>query len=161
MLIAVISDSHNNEKAINIIKEYINNADVLLFLGDGEEDIGKIKESFKGEVYAVNGNCDMYSKNPDELLLNFEGKKIFMCHGHKYNVKYSYNNIYYRGKELDADIVLFGHTHIPIIEVNDNMIMMNPGSISRGAAMSGQSMGYIEIEKGEQPISYIKEVRHK
>ena len=32
-----------------------------------------------------------------------------MCHGHKYGVKYGYNSIYYRGKEIGADIVLFGH----------------------------------------------------
>ncbi len=161
MIIAVISDSHNNDKAIESIKEYIEKADVVLFLGDGEEDIEKIKENFKGKLYAVSGNCDIYSKNPDELLLNFEGKKIFVCHGHKYNVKYNYNTIYYRGKELQADIVLFGHTHIPIIEVNDNMVMMNPGSVSRGAGMSGRTIGYIEIEKGKEPISYIKEVRYK
>ncbi len=36
MLIAVVSDSHNNDRAIKEVKNYIKNADVLLFLGDGE-----------------------------------------------------------------------------------------------------------------------------
>lgn len=159
MLIAVVSDSHNNNKAIEDLKNYITKADVLLFLGDGESDIVKIKESFKGDIYAVSGNCDMYSKNPQELVLEIGGKRIFMSHGHKYNVKYSYDNIYYKGREVGADIILFGHTHIPIIEEDNGIIMMNPGSLSRGAGIAGRSLGYIEIVENKNPIAYIKELR--
>ena len=39
MLIAVISDSHGNSNSISKVKEYIEKADALLFLGDGENDI--------------------------------------------------------------------------------------------------------------------------
>ncbi len=159
MLIAVVSDSHNNSRAIEDLREYITKADVLLFLGDGESDLIKIKETFKKDIYAVSGNCDMYSKNPEELVIDIGGKRIFMSHGHKYNVKYNYNNIYYKGKEVGADIILFGHTHLPMIEEHDEVIMMNPGSLSRGVGISGRSLGYIEIAENKTPIAYIKEVR--
>ena len=161
MLIAVVSDSHNNNKAIEDLRDYVIKADILLFLGDGEADLIKIKEFFKGDIYAVSGNCDIYSKNPEELVIDIGGKRIFMSHGHRYNVKYNYNNIYYKGKEVEADIILFGHTHLPIIEEYDKVIMMNPGSLSRGAGISGRSLGYIEIVENESPIIYIKELRHK
>ncbi len=161
MLIAVVSDSHNNSKSIEVLKEYITKADILLFLGDGEADILKIKAEFKGPIYAVSGNCDIYSKNPEELVLELMGKRIFMCHGHRYNVKYNYDNIYYKGREVGADIILFGHTHIPMIEESDGIIMMNPGSLSRGAGTIGRSLGYIEILDDATTIPYIKELRYK
>ena len=52
MLIAVISDSHGNRISIDKVKKRISSADVLLFLGDGEDDLREITEEFKGEVYA-------------------------------------------------------------------------------------------------------------
>ena len=106
MLIAVISDSHGNRISIDKVKKRISSADVLLFLGDGEGDLREITEEFKGEVYAVRGNCDMRGLYPEERLIELQGKKIFMCHGHRYGVKYGYNSIFYRGKEVGADIVV-------------------------------------------------------
>ena len=81
MLIAVISDSHGNKDSINKIKKKISNADVLLFLGDGENDLAEITNDFTGEVFAVRGNCDITGKYPEEQILEIQGKKIFICHG--------------------------------------------------------------------------------
>ncbi|CUO74983.1 metallophosphoesterase [Clostridium disporicum] len=161
MLIAVISDSHNNDRAINEVKNYIKNADVLLFLGDGESDIAKITEGFKGEVYSVSGNCDFLGKSPNERIIELDGIKIFMCHGHAYNVKFGYDNIYYRGLSLGVDIVLFGHSHIPIVEKHNDICLMNPGSISHGACMAKRSLGYIEIKEGKIAQIYTKEIKNR
>lgn len=158
MLIAVVSDTHNNRSSIKILKNRISSADILLFLGDGENDLKEITEDFNGVVYAVSGNCDMSNKNPEERLIEIEGKKILMCHGHRYNVKYNYNNIYYKGREVGADIVLFGHSHLPIIEELGDMILMNPGSASHGYGSVSKTLGYIELLDGKQPIAYIREV---
>lgn len=160
MLIAVISDSHNNEKAINETRKYIDKCDVVLFLGDGERDISKITEGFKGEVYAVSGNCDFTGKSPNERIVELGDKKIFMCHGHSYNVKYGYDTIYYRGLALGVDVVLFGHSHIPMIENHKDIILMNPGSISHGAGMAKRSLGYIEIKGNNKPYVYLKEIKY-
>ena len=158
MLIAVISDSHGNKTSISKIKKKISNAEVLLFLGDGENDLKEITEDFTGEVYAVRGNCDFEGKYPEERIIEIKGKKIFMCHGHRYGVKYGYNYIYYRGKEVGADIVLFGHSHLPIIEECDGLILMNPGSISHGVGRIDKTLGYIDLINNKAPIMYIKEV---
>ena len=152
MLIAVISDSHGNKDSINKIKKKISNADVFLLLGDGTND-------FTGEVFAVRGNCDITGKYPEEQILEIQGKKIFICHGHRYNVKYGYNSIYYRGKEIGADIVLFGHSHIPIIEEYDGIVLMNPGSISHGMGRLNKTLGYIDLIDDKAPIMYIKELK--
>lgn len=159
MLVAVISDTHNNTTAIKHVKKYIAHADILLFLGDGEEDIEAISEDFKGKIYAVRGNCDFAGKNPQEMIVEVLDKKIFICHGHRYNVKYEYNSIYYRGKELEVDIVLFGHSHLPMIEELDDILLMNPGSVSHGSGLMRRSLGYIEIEENKKPMAYIKEIK--
>ena len=39
MLVAVVSDSHNNSEAVDLAKKAISKCDVLLFLGDGEGDL--------------------------------------------------------------------------------------------------------------------------
>ena len=158
MRIVVVSDSHNNERIIEKAKEAILDSDVLLFLGDGEEDLEGIKEWYEGEVYAVSGNCDFTGKNPMERVIELEGVKIFMCHGHKYNVKYGYTNISYRGEEIGADIVLFGHSHIPMIEREKNILLINPGSLSHSIGRIRNSIAYIEIENGCVNDVYIKEI---
>lgn len=160
MLIAVVSDSHNNKEAIDLAKKKIEKCDVLLFLGDGESDLAQLTEGFLGEVYAVCGNCDFRMENPLERLIEIEGKKIYMTHGNRYNVNMGINNIYYRGREMDADIVLFGHTHIPVISHEGSMLLMNPGSISSGRGIKyNRSIGFINIVNNGVPEAFIEELK--
>ena len=159
MKIAVISDSHNIKSAINLVKPYISDADIVMHLGDGSPNVEEITEGFHGEVYAVKGNCDLAVEYPNERIVEVLDKKILMCHGHMYNVKMDLNNIFYRAKELGVDIVLFGHTHIGLIEKKEGLLLMNPGSMALGAGGILRSIGYIEIEEGKDVLAYIKEIK--
>ncbi len=67
----------------------------------------------KVRVMAVKGNCD-FDNVEDELIFMIEDKVIFLCHGDKYNVKYGLDEIEAKAKSIDADIVIFGHTHTPL-----------------------------------------------
>lgn len=158
MVIAVISDTHNNKSSITRLKESVENVDAIIFLGDGESDLIEITKGFEGEVYAVRGNCDVSNRNPEEQIIEIKGVRIFMCHGHRYSVKYGYNSIFYRAKELDVDIVLFGHSHLPIIEEQDGLILMNPGSASHCVGRLNKTIGFIDIVDEKQPIAYIREL---
>ena len=75
MLVAVVSDSHNNSEAVDLAKKAISKCDVLLFLGDGEGDLENLTEGFKGQVYAVCGNCDFKMINPVERIVILNDKK--------------------------------------------------------------------------------------
>lgn len=145
MKIAVISDSHYNEKSIKLIQNHLKDIDILLHCGDGAPDVNYIKNFFSGEIYAVRGNCDITSEYPIERIIEIEDKKIYITHGHMYNVKSEYNTIFYKGKEVNADIVLFGHTHKAMISNYDNLIIMNPGSIALPYGRDRKTMGIIEI----------------
>jgi len=129
MKILVVSDTHGN---VNLVLQNIVNmekSDMLFHLGDYVDDAEKISKLFGIPTITVRGNGDMQRKDYKyEELVEIQGKKIFLTHGHKYNVKQGLNNLYYRALELNADIVLFGHTHVPMVEEIDGLIIMNPGS---------------------------------
>lgn len=158
MLIAVISDTHRVKKYIDLAKNVIKDADILIHLGDNTEDVDLLKDGFDGEVYAVAGNCDFSAKYPKEGMLEVNGRKIFYTHGDLYGVKSTINNIYYRGRELGADVVLFGHTHEQGIERTEDLILMNPGSVSL-PRLRGRYVGIIDIDDNGEIDTYLREVR--
>lgn len=158
MLIAIISDTHRMDRYINLAKELIKEADILIHLGDNVEDVDILESGFSGEIYVVSGNCDYSNKYPKERIIEINGKKIFFTHGDIYGVKNGLNNIYFKGRELEADIVLFGHTHEAMIEKANDMILMNPGSISL-PRLKGRYIGFIDINEDGDVKPYLKEIK--
>lgn len=144
MKIGVISDSHGSEKNILEVIKKFNNVDAIFHLGDFGKDIDLLKR-YVDKVYYVLGNCDYMSEGVNELFLELEGVKILLTHGHKYGVKYTIDRLYYRALELKANLVVFGHTHIPMnIEV-DGLQILNPGSITFPKGNLGKSYAIIDI----------------
>lgn len=158
MRIAVISDTHRVGKFINMAKKLIEDADILIHLGDNIDDVELLSNEFNGKVYGVAGNCDFSSKYPKEGIVEINGVKIFYTHGDLYGVKTTINNIYYKGRELNADIVLFGHTHIHGIERVEGMTLMNPGSISL-PHFKGRYVGIIDIDDKGNIDTYLRELK--
>ena len=157
MLIAVVSDTHRQEYYIQKVKSYIKNADILIHLGDNIEDADELAEGFKGKVYKVSGNCDFCRGAERELVIDVEGIRILITHGDRYGVKYELNNLYYRAMEAEADIALYGHTHIPYMEEVNGIWLFNPGSASL-PRMSKTSIGFIEIDKKGNAIPYLRQI---
>lgn len=147
MRIAVISDTHGDKKALKRALERIGAADVILHLGDNGLDLDDVSlQSF--ETYAVRGNSDPLKNLPEELLLNFCGHALFMCHGHRYGVKQGLQRLRYRGVELGADIIVFGHTHKALKCHEDDLLMLNPGSAARPYPGEPPSVAVLELEPG-------------
>ena len=148
MKIIVLSDSHGNtENLLSAVA--VTGPDMILHLGDFERDCAALRKSFPQiPLYAVRGNCDIVSN--EELIRDVfcAGKHIYMCHGHTYNVKTGLSSLIRGGKANRADIVLFGHTHIPYYDIVEDMHVINPGTIG----YAGKTYGVIDIRGGE--ISY-------
>ena len=140
MKILVFSDSHSKPKYIEQALEFHNGiADLVIFLGDGLRDIERVSEKYPNlQFFAVKGNCDVFSSGEyrDYSVLDLDGIKIFITHGHLFGVKSGYDRILYRAEELGADAVFFGHTHMPLdvsAYVGEKRIhLFNPGSIAYG-----------------------------
>lgn len=128
MRIIVVGDTHG---CINFFVDKIrtmDKPDLILYLGDYARDGEKISVELGVDTIIVKGNGDLGTVYNDDEIIEIRGKKIFFTHGHKYNVNSGLNNIYYKGLEIKADIILFGHTHIPLNIIENNIIIMNPGS---------------------------------
>ena len=139
--ILVVSDSHGNTE---YIKKQINNIekfDLIVHLGDYLRDAQMLKDEFiKYKFEIIKGNCDAYAYGEAEKILDVCGKKIYITHGDKYSVKTGYDRIIYRGIELKADCVLFGHTHQAVNFKENGILFLNPGAAKDGCC------GIIEIE---------------
>ncbi|WP_053955916.1 metallophosphoesterase family protein [Inediibacterium massiliense] len=146
MKVLVISDTHKTiDLAARVIKE-IEDVDICIHLGDHYEDALDIEESTGVEMIGVKGNCDR-GDGESEMVLDLEDHRFFITHGHEYSVKMNLNRIYYRALELGCDVVLFGHTHSPLIDKIDDVLIMNPGSISLPRDGQNRSYGIIEIDE--------------
>ncbi|MBO0995774.1 metallophosphoesterase [Bacillus sp. SD088] len=146
MKLLVVSDSHGDRAMIKALKNrYGNDVDALIHCGDSElRAVDPVLEGF----HTVRGNCDMDQQFPNELLLDVEGYKIFTTHGHLFQIKSSLFNLAYRAKELEANFVFFGHSHLLGVEKIEETLFLNPGSIllPRG----GNERTYAIIEQNDR-----------
>jgi len=145
--IVVFSDSHNNFFALkNIVRSRIA-ADYFIHLGDGAKDFEALVQVYPSKImYNVRGNCDWSSMEPNQGILMCAGKKIFYTHGHIFHVKSGLEELKAHARELDAQIVLFGHTHIACTEYDNGLYLMNPGSVT-SPLYGSPSYGMLDITK--------------
>lgn len=151
----VLSDSHNSTWLINSLAEkYRARTDCIIHLGDCTEDLDEIRQKYKSlPIYQVRGNNDYDSLYPSERTITLAGKRIYMTHGHRHRVYYSTDRLYYAAAEEQADIALFGHTHVPYLENECGILVMNPGSITLPRGGSERSFAFITIEGGRATLS--------
>lgn len=145
MRIGIISDTHRYIMIIKRAIEIFDNPDLIIHLGDNVQDVHAIEKLYSGKIINVSGNCDFSVNVPSERIEIIGGKKFFITHGHKYDVKHGISELKYRAMELNADVVLFGHTHVSKIIYERGIWFINPGSpyLSRDGV---NSVAIIDIE---------------
>ena len=122
MKLCIFSDSHGRADLVKKLPA----ADAYLFCGDGLGDL----EGLNGPVYAVAGNCDWTAREPDVRLLELGGRRILLTHGHRFRVKFDLYRLYLAAREQEADLAVFGHTHVPTRREEDGLLLLNPGALS-------------------------------
>ena len=144
----VFSDSHNTVWLMNELTEkYKSKTDCIIHLGDCTEDMEDIKHKYpRLPIYQVSGNNDYDSLFPSERVISLGGRRIYMTHGHRQRVYYNTDRLYYSAVQEQADIALFGHTHVPYLENEGGILIMNPGSISLPRSESGKTFAFITVE---------------
>ncbi|MCF6246757.1 MAG: YfcE family phosphodiesterase [Desulfobacula sp.] len=132
----ITADIHGNYNSWIAIKALLNKNDSLVVAGDlfdtrygnytnpafDPEAIKNDLNFFSQPFFYVYGNCDTPSFFPGfNKVLKFEAnkKKICLCHGDSH---FACN--------IDADVIIQGHTHVAVLERKKNRIFMNPGTIT-------------------------------
>jgi len=132
MKILVISDTHGNHLTpVEILEE--TGADMLIHLGDEINDALMIESIAAIPVIKVPGNCDHRSTEPRDLLQTIADRKFLITHGDLYKVKNGLHRLVEKAIELKASVVLFGHTHNPLIQKLDGVLLINPGTLMTGS----------------------------
>lgn len=110
--IIVFSDSHGKRDRVAALAARTR-PDVALFLGDGLADLDALPDGV--DVRAVRGNCDLFtaSETPYRRTVTIGNYRIFMTHGHREGVKLGERVAIRTALEEDADVLLYGHTHVP------------------------------------------------
>ena len=130
MRIAVVSDSHRNLYMLDKALTDAGNVDSIIHLGDGVRDLIKVNEKFKLPVEYVYGNNDFGISPVYEKVIIKNGIRILLTHGHRYNLYYGVEDLYSKALQVEAQVVLYGHTHIQNVERIGDILFLNPGSVS-------------------------------
>lgn len=130
MKILILSDSHGNLQNMCSAVER-ERPDRVFHLGDMISDAQRLSCTYPNlQIDAVVGNCDGWIKGDGTLLVEVEGIRFLLTHGHRYQVKSTLNHVVQAGKEACADVVCFGHTHQALCdEWPDRMLVVNPGTV--------------------------------
>lgn len=162
----IASDIHGSlkyaKKLAQEIEKYQPNLTIIL--GDiyyhgvrnslpGEYDtmgVASLLNSIKDKIMVIKGNCD---SDVDALVSEFDfimsavvmlgERRLFLTHGDKYNK----DNIPNLNK---GDILCYGHFHIGMLDDSEDIIFLNPGSLSLPKEESAHS--YIIIDENEDSI---------
>ena len=147
----VLSDSHNNtascERAIMSVGE--KNINLIIHLGDIARDVDYLESLYYPiKVVSVLGNND-FRDEACERVIDFDGHKLFICHGHTQGVSYGTEKLEATAREKGCEAALFGHTHQPTLrKCDDGLMILNPGSVSRPRG-SRPSFAVLETEDGK------------
>ena len=154
MLVAVISDTHLPRGARRLPEacvERIAAADLLLHAGDfSTVEVLRELEAIGPPLLGVHGNVDSAELRrllPAERVVEAEGARIAMVHdagpraGRLGRLRGRFGE--------RADIVVFGHSHMPLHEqADDGFQILNPGSPTERRRAPAHTMGLIQVESG-------------
>lgn len=137
-----MSDSHGDFKAIERATAKVGAVDMWLHAGDYSEDACLLGDISGKRTICVAGNCDgVGAAGQAEEFITIAGYKLWLLHGHAYDVKSGLSSLKRMAKYQAVDIVVYGHTHISDWRQEDGIWFMNPGSVARpiqGTASCGR-----------------------
>ncbi|AOR61868.1 phosphodiesterase [Pectobacterium wasabiae] len=183
MKLMFASDIHGSlnavERVLTIFEQ--SHADWLILLGDflnhgprnplpekyQPAEVAVRLNAYASRIIAVRGNCD---SEVDQMLLTFpitapwqhvllQQNRLFLTHGHLYHP----GNL---PPLHTGDVLVYGHTHIPVAEQRGEHYFFNPGSVSLPKGGYPASYGLLEQDElrvlslhGGEPIAQVA-IRH-
>ncbi|UUD36998.1 phosphoesterase [Mycoplasmopsis californica] len=151
--ILVVSDIHGN---YGVVEDIVSRAkyDVAICTGDYEVGYDFMKEHFD---FFVVGNND-FDYHAADYEIEIEGLKIRIEHGHRIgsytqlmDVDFMFNHL----EKINVDILLTGHTHVPLHSIRNNKGILNPGSCSY--PRMGTKAGYAILTLDNKKIIRIEQ----
>lgn len=140
MKLLITSDVHGDFDGLKEVIEKHKDIDYHINAGDMCIDPKRYE---RYHIITVKGNNDFGVDLPWYRVLDLEGLKILLTHGHMEFVKFGFDRLKLKTKLMEASIVIFGHTHERYLMVENNMMLINPG------ALGDYHRSYAIYENGE------------
>ena len=146
MKIGILSDTHLTQITRDFketIEKVFDGVDMIIHAGD-ITGISVFNYLSKWELRAVRGNMDdfdLYNLLPEKRIENIMGKNIGIIHGK--GAPGGIENVVLREFQ-DVDLIIFGHSHIPLETKKNGVLLFNPGSYRRSYSYRG-TVGIMEI----------------
>ena len=147
----ILADTHIPRRARTLTEglvAYLERAGLILHAGDLiSPSVFEELSAYNVPVHAVRGNVDMPELDlPETLQLDFGGARIAMIHdsGRKEGRRKRL------GKRFpEARVIVFGHSHVPFLEDESGLLLLNPGSPTDKRRQPEHTFALLRIEKGE------------
>lgn len=148
MKILIISDTHGRNNFVYNTIRRVSPIDLMIHLGDFDRGEEYIKDISPCPALMISGNNDFYNGLPREIITNIGNYTVMLTHGHRYGVNYSTNDLLEAAKRNQANIVMYGHTHVPLMKRSDGIWIINPGSLGL-PRQNGRESTFIIMEIDE------------
>jgi putative phosphoesterase len=171
--LGLISDTHMPDRLAKLpdeIFEVMRGVDLVLHMGDVGELWVLDRISTIAPVVAVHGNddsADSHRELPYQQVVNVRGTRVVICHSHypgrqeemtmrKFDAwEPKLDRLFSLGAGARANVIVYGHSHIPMALRRDGVLLINPGAIASGNAVTRQlirSVALLYILDGAPPV---------
>ena len=130
MTVLVLSDTHGSFLFAPFLERVqAEKPDLVIHCGDGARDAADIAALNVCPVVTVAGNCD--ASGVRTRTEKVQDHTILVTHGHLFGVETSLERLKEEAIWQHADIVCYGHTHVPDLTFSGGIRFINPGSLCR------------------------------
>ena len=154
--VGLVSDTHMPDRCADFppaLFSVLEGVDLILHAGDVGELWVLDRLSAIAPVIAVHGNDDSIEARrelPDQQVVVVAGRRILLWHGHyedwreerasrqEDDLRPKLARSVARAARAGAEIVVFGHWHIPLVWRQADVTVINPGALASGNEVSRQ-----------------------
>lgn len=130
MKVLIVSDTHGRDDNLETVVNRETPFDMLVHCGDVEGRELFIEALADCPCSIVSGNNDFFTDLPREDVIDIEGNKVLVTHGHYYGVSMEFDQLAEAAKARGCNAAFFGHIHVPVLEKLDGVLLVNPGSLA-------------------------------
>ncbi|MDC7289668.1 metallophosphoesterase [Blautia schinkii] len=160
MKVLIVSDTHGRDEKLEEAVMQEAPFDMLIHCGDVEGREFFIEALAECPCCIVAGNNDFFADLPREQEIEIAGRRILITHGHYYGVSMDVYGVLEEARSRNCEVVMFGHTHRPMVLERGGMLAVNPGSLAF-PRQEGRKPSYAVLDTGrgdkfEVTIKYLK-----
>lgn len=133
MKVVILSDTHLPKRGTQLperLLQELKSADQIIHAGDWSTIEVYEELVTYAPVFGVCGNVEdakIFEELPDKQVVELNGYMIGIIHGHG-NGKTTDRRAYDAFVDDDVEIIIFGHSHIPMLRYFKKKLLINPGS---------------------------------